>query len=379
MTPLFILQLICCTVTALLALQLAIASMQVRWKAWRYELSRWLLVAVMLLFAIHYFLQMAHGFRAQGADVGAAFNILFYTPVAFAVALAIINLQGTRRTVRRYCRRGAAAYALIALVFATGTGYCRSLHLGSLLYVMLALFVASMAYFILVVRQVTARRQQRLMQESGADLLPYVRFSKTSLTLLCFTAVFLPVAILFNTMLIYIGPVMLLTIVFFIHTFISLGYYITAKEDMEEQQEDALDDGTDTPSGHPADEGSPAASDSLTEERREEIEQALERWCREKRYKDSDATIYSLAASLGCRKSELTEYFNLSEHTNFRTWLSDIRFSEAVRMMQACPDYSIDAVSNECGFSSHSWIYRIFKQKTGMSPSEWRRQQQDRP
>ncbi|MFU2438545.1 helix-turn-helix domain-containing protein [Bacteroides sp.] len=51
-----------------------------------------------------------------------------------------------------------------------------------------------------------------------------------------------------------------------------------------------------------------------------------------------------------------------------------MRFNEAVRMMKANPEYSIDAISTECGFSSHTWIYRIFKQKTGMSPSQWRKQ-----
>lgn len=103
------------------------------------------------------------------------------------------------------------------------------------------------------------------------------------------------------------------------------------------------------------------------------MEQALKKWCEEERYKDSAVNIYSLATKLGYKKNELTEYFNQSEHTNFRTWLSDIRFNEAIRMMQAYPDYSIDAISTECGFSSHTWIYRIFKQKTGMSPSQWRK------
>lgn len=92
MTSLFILQLVCCVITAMLALQLAMASLQVRWKVWRYEISRWLLVASMLFFSVHYLLQMIHGLRAQGIDVGAAFNILFYTPVAFAITLSIINI-----------------------------------------------------------------------------------------------------------------------------------------------------------------------------------------------------------------------------------------------------------------------------------------------
>lgn len=45
MKSLFILQLVCCVITAMLALQLAMASLQVRWKVWRYEISRWILVA----------------------------------------------------------------------------------------------------------------------------------------------------------------------------------------------------------------------------------------------------------------------------------------------------------------------------------------------
>lgn len=115
-------------------------------------------------------------------------------------------------------------------------------------------------------------------------------------------------------------------------------------------------------------------STMMKRERTLEIEQALKKWCSEGLYKDCEANIYSLATKLGYKKTELTEYFNQSDYTNFRTWLSEIRFNEAVRMMKAYPDYSIDAISTECGFSSHTWIYRIFKQKTGLSPSQWRKQ-----
>ena len=99
------------------------------------------------------------------------------------------------------------------------------------------------------------------------------------------------------------------------------------------------------------------------QERMKVIGAALEKWCDDRMYKDCNVTIYSLAAYLGCKKNELTEYFNLSQHTNFRTWLSDIRFNEAVRMMKERPDFSNDAISTECGFSSHTQIYRIFKQR----------------
>ena len=371
MTSLFILQLVCCVITAMLALQLAMASLQVRWKVWRYEISRWLLVASMLFFSVHYLLQMVHGLRAQGTDVGAAFNILFYTPVAFAITLSIINIESTGSKVRRYCLRSMMAYILIALVFVIGIFQNRSLHIGNMLYVMLGLFVASMAYFIFVIHKETNTQRQKLMENFGSDLIPYVRYSQASIILLYLTAGLLPVAILFNTLLYIIGPLMLLSVIFFVHTFIAMGYYITPKgvisdENDAEAKVTEAEDINDDKNTH--------STNILTANRKMEIELALKKWCEEGCYKDYEVSIYSLATKLGYKKNELTEYFNQSEYTNFRTWLSDIRFNEAVRMMKANPEYSIDAISTECGFSSHTWIYRIFKQKTGMSPSQWRKQ-----
>ena len=379
MTSIFILQLICCTITGMLGLHIAMASLQVRWKVRRYETSRWLLCGSMAVFCIHYFLQMTQGFRAQGADVGAVVNIMFYTPVAFAITLSIINMESTRSVMRRYCLRSAAAYALIVAIFIFGVFSNKSLHLGGLLYVMLALFMGSMAYFIYASYTEVLKRKKKLLEESAGDLLPHVRYARSSLVLVCVSAAFLPIAILFNTLLLLVGPLMLLVLIFFVHSFISLGYYITPVENMLEEQEELEEQektadqtvyGAQLDSG---DDGQTELSISSSE-RMKKIEAALEKWCDDRMYKDCNVTIYSLAANLGCKKNELTEYFNLSQHTNFRTWLSDIRFNEAVRMMKENPEFSNDAISTECGFSSHTQIYRIFKQKTGLSPSQWREQ-----
>lgn len=382
MTSIFILQLICCIITGMLGLHIAMASLQVRWKVRRYETSRWLLCGSMAVFCIHYFLQMTQGFRAQGADVGAVVNIMFYTPVVFAITLSIINMESTRSVMRRYCLRSAAAYALIVAIFIFGVFSNKSLHLGGLLYVMLALFVGSMAYFIYASYSEVLKRKKKLLEESAGDLLPHVRYARSSLVLVCVSAAFLPIAILFDTLLLLIGPLMLLVLIFFVHSFISLGYYITPVENMLEEQEDQeeqeeSDTSTDQLAyGDQQDAVADGQADLslFSQKRMKEIGAALEKWCDDRIYKDCNVTIYSLAANLGCKKNELTEYFNLSQHTNFRTWLSDIRFNEAVRMMKENPEFSNDAISTECGFSSHTQIYRIFKQKTGLSPSQWREQ-----
>lgn len=372
MTSLYLLQLSCCIITAMLALQLALASLQVRWRVARYEASRWILCGAMLLFAIHYVLQMVHGLRAQGEDVGAVFNILFYTPAAFAITLAVINMESPRRQVRRYGLRGAAAMVLIGLIFVLGVLTSGSFHLGSLLYVMLGFFVVTMVYFIYISRIALLRHRRQMQEESGEDIIPYVRYSRASILLLYCSAAFLPVAILFNALLIIAGPVMLLTLVFFVHSFVSLGYYLSPR--IEPADDDPVADG-DSEDGDEMTAETDEMVPKLSPQRLESIGRQLRTWSQTGGYKDSSVNIYTLSERLGCRKQELTQYFNQSAHTNFRTWLSDLRFQEAVRMMRTCPHYSNDAISTECGFSSHTQIYRVFKQQTGMSPSQWRDQE----
>lgn len=44
-------------------------------------------------------------------------------------------------------------------------------------------------------------------------------------------------------------------------------------------------------------------------------------------------------------------------------------------MMMENPDYSNDIISSECGFSSRSYLYRVFKEKEGCTPIAWRDKQ----
>ena len=98
-----------------------------------------------------------------------------------------------------------------------------------------------------------------------------------------------------------------------------MGYYTTPKEvipkenDAEAKVTEAEDmkDGKNT-----------HGTNILTANRKMEIELALKKWCEEGFYKDYEVNIYSLATKLGYKKNELTEYFNQSEYTNFRTRLS---------------------------------------------------------
>ena len=110
----------------------------------------------------------------------------------------------------------------------------------------------------------------------------------------------------------------------------------------------------------------------ISDERRDIIQKSLDDWCANLGYKDCNVNILTLSRTLCISKNELSQFFDQCLHSNFRIWLSEIRFNAAKKMMLEYPDYSNDIISAECGFSCRTHLYRIFKTKEGCSPTEWR-------
>ena len=82
--------------------------------------------------------------------------------------------------------------------------------------------------------------------------------------------------------------------------------------------------------------------------------------------------MFTLSRSLNISKNELSRYLSSWLNTTFRLWLAEVRFEAAKKMMLDSPDFGNDIISAECGFSSRSYLYRMFKEKEGCSPTAWR-------
>lgn len=120
---------------------------------------------------------------------------------------------------------------------------------------------------------------------------------------------------------------------------------------------------------------SPSGRSALSEERIALIQERIDSWCVQRGYKDYSINFMTLSRSLSISKADLAVYFSQRLHTTFRVWLSDIRFRAAQSMMLEHPHYSNDVISAECGFSSRTQLYRIFKAKEGCTPTAWRERQ----
>lgn len=385
MSNLYLLQFACFLFMLFNALVLLITRMQAKWISPRYERSRRFVLAGIIGMAAHFFAHMCYGFRATNDAMGATINILIYTPCFSLIALGIYHIEATH--MRRWRIYVVSSAIYVAIVTSFGIGYFQhdSLHIGNWLYVMLTLFAVNMVYFIVSIIQEMIKRRRMLEKLSGSDILPYVRYSQASVFLLFLTALITPLAILFTPLLYIVGPLGLVSFLFFILSFIALGYSYVPTEDLlnEDEPQSSFSVCNDTcHKGQPISEttdnhnstGIEEANDSClhTDNRREEIQKKLDEWCAGLGYKDGNANLLSLSHSINVPKEELSLYFDHCLKTTFRLWLSDIRFRAAKKMMIEFSNYSNDIISSECGFSSRTHLYRIFKAREGCTPTDWR-------
>ncbi len=382
---LYLLQFACLIFMFISAFFIAVTRLHVRWINRRYEWSRWMIFSALLFMAVHFFLQMYFGFRAMGEDVGAVINALVYLPCFTLFSMAIYNIEATHTKRRKMNLICAAVYAAMLAAFAVGYSFSGSLNIGAWLYVMLALFLGNIVYCIYMIIIEMNKRKKLLETMTATDMLPFIRYARASIAMLSLIAISMPFAILSTKLLYVVGPLGLLITLFFIVNFVAFGnYYVPTEELLDRErgngetddEDDADDEQTMAESC-----ASQSAADCdqsaqrLSAERSAFIQAALDKWCADMGYKASSVNMLTLSHSLDINKNELTQFFSQCQNTTFRIWLSEIRFNAAKRMMIEYPDYSNDIISSECGFSSRSYLYRVFKEKEGCTPIAWRDKQ----
>ena len=375
---LYFLQFACFIFMLINALILGITHLHMKWTNRRYEWSRWLILAGMTGLAIQYLLQMLLGFRAKSDDLGAIFNILVYTPCITTIAMGIYNIEATHANRRKMNIVCTCIYAAIIAVFCIGYSNSGSLNIGNWLYAMLVLFGTNVAYCIYMIMIEIRKRKKKLELMTGGDMLPYVRYARASVFALFFSTLTMPFAILSTTLLYIIGPLALLSILFFNLSFVALGYnYVPTEEFLDKEEEESAaiaDEETESSDGQDAEpiDGKENLQ-SISQKRQMFIKESLDKWCEDLGYKDTTVNMFTLSRSLNISKNELSRYFTSCLNSTFRIWLAEVRFEAAKKMMLDYPDYSNDIISVECGFSSRSQLYRIFNAKAGCSPNVWRK------
>lgn len=393
MDHLFLLQFACFLFMLFNAFTLAVTRLQTRWLNPRYERARWLIFVGIMGLAAHYLMQMRFGFRAVDDAVGATVNALVYAPCFSLISMGIFHIEATHVRRRRVYAVCTTINLAIFACFFIGFLHYGSMRIGAWLYAMQALFAANVVYCIVVIVREIIKRRRLLETMAGGDLMPYVRYSRASLLILFFPALVSPFAIISTKLLYFFAPLGLMAFLFFVLSFVALGYSYVPTEALLDADADtspaivvAQQEETNTKQAVPLHGDAchdVAALDSdkakeqqtatlLPEDRKMQIQQRLDDWCAAMGYKDGGGNLLSLSHSIHISKDDLTLFFDQCLNTTFRIWLSDIRFAAAKKMMIENPDYSNDIISSECGFSSRTHLYRIFKAREACTPTAWR-------
>lgn len=96
-----------------------------------------------------------------------------------------------------------------------------------------------------------------------------------------------------------------------------------------------------------------------------------------KPYLDESLSLSQLAEELEISDKKLSELLNQHLNTNFYNFINEYRVAEVKEKLtkKANEKYTLLSIAYDCGFQSKTSFNRVFKQKTGMSPSKFRQLQ----
>lgn len=236
MDHLFLLQFACFLFMLFNAFTLAVTRLQTRWLNPRYERARWLIFVGIMGLAAHYLMQMRYGFRAVDDAVGATVNALVYAPCFSLISMGIFHIEATHVRRRRVYVVCTTINLAIFACFFIGFLQHGEMRIGAWLYAMLALFAANVVYCIVVIVHEIIKRRRLLETMAGGDIMPYVRYSRASLLILFFPAVVSPFAIISTKLLYFFAPLGLMAFLFFVLSFVALGYSYQPKESLLDEE-----------------------------------------------------------------------------------------------------------------------------------------------
>ena len=110
----------------------------------------------------------------------------------------------------------------------------------------------------------------------------------------------------------------------------------------------------------------------VTEQELNRIEHALNKWVKEKRYREYDKTREQIAKELNTSKEMLHLFFVTRMSVDFKTWRTRLRIEEAKLLLLENQEMSINIVAELSGFSDRSNFHRQFTKIVGCSPKQWR-------
>ncbi len=100
---------------------------------------------------------------------------------------------------------------------------------------------------------------------------------------------------------------------------------------------------------------------------------------KEKPYLESKLTLKQLADKISVQPHRLSNIINEHLHKNFFDFINEYRVEEVKKQLSVNKNYTLLGIAYECGFNSKSSFNRIFRNFTGVTPSEYQKRTNSQP
>ena len=330
--------------------------------------SRWLMTAGTVLLPIQFVLQYTLHFRQMGVTQAVMVNLLFFVPAACLISLAVMNLLRQGRVTKRDWAVGAVTYLLVVAALLTAAIAEDQPLLNDTPEMRTAEMIAAVLYLIMQayysgLNALELRRLKRALkgyydQDKGEIL----NWMTVSVTLLGLSGLMAPIAIFWsNGWLLVYSMTLFFTIFYCVISFYSYGVDHARQKELNEAEESAEETGLNEETG----------SVAMAKTDRKHIEEAIEKWIANGGHLKSGINMAQVVKEIGVPRYQLTQWLKTTEWELFNPWLTHLRVEEAKQLLKEHPEWSIETIADNCGFSSRSYFQTIFKKQTGMTPAQY--------
>lgn len=119
----------------------------------------------------------------------------------------------------------------------------------------------------------------------------------------------------------------------------------------------------------------PLRSIELSPEAAKQLDEQLQELVnKHKPHLDENISLPKLAALLGVTSHQLSELLNIHKSTSFYDFLNDLRYQESLHFLTVNKsELTIADVAYRSGFNNRNTFYKVFKEKTGLTPNQYKK------
>jgi AraC-like DNA-binding protein len=326
------------------------------------HLVRRLMVCGTAIVALQFLLQLLLGLRAMGITQGVMLNLTLFIPASWAFSLSILLMQrqGRLNPWDKWIGGLAWAVTMALIVIAVWKGGealpCDTYELRIAEKIGSGCYIAMQGYYFY--RHLTNLGNMQVDMDNyyDSDMSRKLQWMRLSIIALMVMAFFIPIVIFATSKWLLAGSfIVYLGIPYFIDSFCYYARSSTPAKILAAEQNAEEETKTTT---------------TFSLEKMQRVEQAVEQWTARGGYLKSGILQPIAAAEMGIPKYLLSAWLS-QQGKKFNPWLADLRIEEAKRQLKAHPDWSNDAIAQYCGFADRTTLQRTFKEKTGLTPTQF--------